>query len=182
MLLILLGLELLYYNAKYKADRVRYDFMSTFLCALIFVGAFGCVFGVKYAELGWARTAPRRGCPPSGQQNLADALAGREEVSSLYANAYYQDKWQLATTGSIPDTIEGAKKSGLALQGHVSVTLAGPYASKAEFLAACDELRGVIASCGIDQPAISFDTMPASETNPWSTASPPAVRSTTRAR
>lgn len=168
VLLVILGLELLYYNAKYKAERVRYDFMSTFLCAIIFLGAFGCVFAAKYAELGWGADGAERRMSTEWEQNLTEALTGNDGVASLYANAYYQDKWQLTRAGAIPDTLEGAQKNDLAVRGHVNVTLTGTYESKAEFLAACDKLRSVIASCGVEEPDISFSTAPASETNPVS--------------
>lgn len=163
LLLVVLGAELLWFTFRHRDERIRYDFLSTVMCALIFIGAFGCVTAAKYAEVATADNRSARLCD-EWELAITQQLNGVEGVTSFSTYIDFDD-WAMIESG-VPSDLDEAARRGLIRHASVYVRLAGGYDSQEEFLKACEEVRDAVALCGVSHPDISFGTPDADASNP----------------
>ena len=167
LLLVVLGAELLWFTFRRPDERIRYDFLSTVMCALIFIGAFGCVTAAKYAEVASADNRSARLCD-EWEADITQQLSGVSDVTGLDTYIDFDD-WAMIESG-IPSDLGDAVGRGLIRHASVYVQLKGGYESEDAFFAACEKVRDAVALCGVSAPDISFSTPDASEADPVSYA------------
>lgn len=163
LLLVFLGAELLWYTLRRPDERIRYDFLSTVMCALIFIGAFGCVTAAKYAEVASADNRADR-MSDEWETRITQELSGADDVTQLGIYIDFDD-WAMVESG-VPGTLDEAIRRNLIRYASVYVQMSGDYASQEEFLDACEEVRDRVNACGIANPDIEFGTPDASEARP----------------
>ena len=133
LVLIMLGAEILVYNAKYKTDAFRYDFVSVFLCLLL-VGASAVT---TVASQVWYRHVRVTEQQTVLQRQLEDAsynaLGRFEKISSLRAHVYTD--WRAVVNDSPAlETLPPGYAAGF------SIVLDGSYATEQDFANDCRTL------------------------------------------
>lgn len=131
MLLIFLGIEVLAGYFFSRGARIKYDFLSGFVCFILICGAMGMsVVPIAWQYFGAPATQLREQLKTDAKSALAAKLSDFDQIKSLYTNAY------------LPHYIKGDTNLStdlLAAQTNLYITidLAGPYADSAAFSEDC---------------------------------------------
>ena len=150
LVLVALGCEVIFAASTAKGMRLKYDFLSMFVCFILIVAALGaaCVpVALEYAGPG--RNAAERRV----EQELYDATYARLKGSESLVNVTYD-----VYLGELRKPEEVTSAADLKVGDCVSVNaeLKGTWATKEAFVAACEPVLAAVRATGVRNPYISL--------------------------
>lgn len=152
LVLVALGVEVLVASATAKEQKLKYDFLSMFVCFLLIVcAAAGAVCAPLVQYYGPERQAKLIELRTAWNNALYEKLGDAEDVYSVHGGLWSEQP-------VLPEqlTLESVSKAGSA---SVDVVLDGDYADETAFAAACQQLLPALTSAGVEDPSIMFSTL-----------------------
>ena len=150
LVLVALGCEVIFAASTAKGMRLKYDFLSMFVCFLLIVTALGaaCVpVALQYAGPGRSAAEQR------GEQELYEATYARLKGNGDIVNVTYDVHLGELRT---PEDVTGAADLKAGDYVGVSAELKGTWATREEFVAACRPVIEAVRATGVRDPYISL--------------------------
>ncbi len=152
LVLVALGAEVLIASATAKEQKLKYDFLSMFVCFLLIIcSAAGAVCAPLVQYYGPQRQAKINELRTQWNNALYEKLNGAEDVYSIHGGLWSE-------AGVLPEelTLESVAKTGSI---SADIVLDGDYADEAAFAAACQKLLPALTGAGVENPSLSFSTL-----------------------
>lgn len=153
LLLVALGCEVLLSAALAKGARLKYDFLSMFVCFLLLAGtlAASCLpVALEYAGPGRASAETR--VEQSIYNTLYDQLKDNGNISQTYVSV------NLTYSGSY-DAIQTAADLQMGDRVYMTVEVCGEYADKAAFVKACRPALDALRAQDLSYLIMNFRTV-----------------------
>ena len=150
LVLVALGCEVIFAASTAKGMRLKYDFLSMFVCFLLIVTALGaaCVpVALQYAGPGRSAAEQRV------EQELYEATYARLKGNGDIVNVTYDVHLGELRT---PEDVTGAADLKAGDYVGVSAELKGTWATREEFVAACRPVIEAVRATGVRDPYISL--------------------------
>ena len=150
LVLVALGCEVIFAASTAKGMRLKYDFLSMFVCFLLIVTALGaaCVpVALQYAGPGRSAAEQRV------EQELYEATYARLKGNGDIVNVTYDVHLGELRT---PEDVTGAADLMAGDYVGVSAELKGTWATREEFVAACRPVIEAVRATGVRDPYISL--------------------------
>ena len=138
VVLILIGAEILYNAVVHREEKLRYDFLSMFVCFILIIasaGASGAVPAVR-GMIAMDRAESRLG--REIEDELYTALQG-EEIADLYAGCYLSDS-PLLYGSEVDANASWRELSEYISYGSINMTLSVNYDNPSDFAAKVREI------------------------------------------
>ena len=157
LLLVALGCEVLISSAMAKGARLKYDFLSMFVCFLLLVGtlAASCLPIVLEYE-GPGRSSAETRVEQSIYNTLYEQLKDKGNISQIYVNA------SLTYSGGY-DAVQTAADLKAGDRVWMTVEVCGEYADKAAFVKACRPALEALRAQDLPYLIMNFRTMDAQD-------------------
>ncbi|MDL2324827.1 hypothetical protein LJC61_06740 [Ruminococcaceae bacterium OttesenSCG-928-A16] len=139
IVLVLLGLEIVVANIFYKNEKLRYDILSVFV-SLLLIGA-SMVATVVPELVNYSRTSVNttNAIEHQLEEEAYALLKDTGMVDSFNSHISFESWGNYNANATLTTLPAGSRVS-------ISIGLSGPYATKAEFVAACRMLQGKLQS------------------------------------
>lgn len=151
LVLVFIGIEILYYNFFHQNEKLKYDFLSTFVCfLLICTSVTVAMLSPIYEQYGPPRNAAQNRIEAEIQDAFVTSLSGMP-ISSLQASVYLERPIKEAQPLTYNDLIPA---------DHVAIemTLAGNYTDKQQFAKACKSILDKITASAIPYDRITLQS------------------------
>ena len=157
LLLVALGCEVLVSSAMAKGARLKYDFLSMFVCLILLIGtlAASCLPIVLEYE-GPGRSSAEMRVEQSIYNALYDRLKENGNISRIYTNV------NLAYSGGY-DAVQSAADLKAGDYVYMTVEVRGEYADKAAFVKACRPALEALRAQGLPYLTVNFRTVDAQD-------------------
>lgn len=152
LVLVVLGAEVLIASATAKEKKLKYDFLSMFVCFLLIVcAAAGAVCAPLAQYYGPQRQAKLNELRTQWNNALYEKLGDAEDVYSVRGHLWSEQ-------AILPEelTLEAVGKAG---NVGADVVLDGDYADETAFAAACQQLLPALTGAGVENPSLNFSTL-----------------------
>lgn len=152
LVLVALGVEVLVASATAREQKLKYDFLSMFVCFLLILctaAAAVCTPLVEY--YGPQRQARINELRTAWNDALYERLAGEDGVYKVQGGL-----WTEAPVLPAELDLESISRNGSVW---VDVTLDGSYADEMAFAEACRKLIPAVTGAGVENPTITFRTL-----------------------
>lgn len=144
LILVFLGIEILWGNARKGDARIKYDFLSMFVCFLLICGAVAAACVPAVAQYwGPERYSTESRLENELEERLYTQLKSSQNIASVEATFSLEQMLDQYTTEL---TLDEALKSAYLI---VSVTLTGDYKTAEEFAAVCKPILTELQAAGI---------------------------------
>lgn len=127
VILVAVGVEVLVFACAKKQEKLKYDFLSIFICFCLIVGAIGGACLVPLLEYyGPEANYAQQTAEKELEESLYAQLKDNKDIINVDVNIYFYN-WKSGNNLEVADT-------------RVVVTLANAYQNEKEFLQACEPI------------------------------------------
>ncbi|PWL43280.1 MAG: hypothetical protein DBY45_07410 [Clostridiales bacterium] len=156
-ILILVGIEMIVGYFRSDGNKVKYDFLSMFVCFLLIIGSIigTMVPTVFRATVGWAQIEER--LDDDIEDSIYETTKDLKTIDSIHVNVYRYAGWnRIEGDFSKVPTYEEIR-DGKDYNVNLHVNLRGGYADKAAFTASCKEILDLVKVLEIPLEHVSFN-------------------------